>query len=278
MRRTALVFMILFLSRLSAVPVSAQFTAEEIAQRPFWEEYLKTAEIARSEEIGEGVTKPLKLYLQQGDVKSKACWKNPKGLQNGFLEGWQYEIAAYRLDKLFGLNMIPPAVERDFNGKPGALIYWITSEYSLLDLMEKKIPIPEAALEHTENMKYVARAWDCLIANDDRTQQNIRYTKDWRVILIDHSRAFRSSKEYVEKLMFGRNGIKKTADGKPFLFRRLPAWFVESLKKVRCEDIKDAVGPYLTEKEIDAVCRRQVLLLDEIDAMIKESGAAKVIY
>ncbi len=278
MRRTIFVSMILFLFSLSAVPVSAQFTAEEIAQRPFWEEYLKTAEIVSSEEIGEGVTKPLKLYLQQGDVKSKACWKNPKGLRDGFLEGWQYEIAAYRLDKLIGLNMIPPAVEREFNGKPGALIYWITSEYSLLDLMEKKIPIPEAELEHTENMKYVARAWDCLVANDDRTQQNIRYTKDWRVILIDHSQAFRSAKEYTERLIFGRNGIKKTADGKPFLFRRLPRWFVENLRKVDCENIKQAVGSCLTDKEIDAVCKRKALLLNEIDAMIKESGEAKVLY
>jgi len=279
MRRTIFVSMILFLSSLSAVPVSAQFTAEEIAQRPFWEDYLKNAEIVRSEEIGEGVTKPLKLYLQQGDVQAKACWKNPSGLRSGlFQEGWQYEIAVYQLDKLIGLNMIPPAVEREFNGKPGALIYWVTSEYSLLDLMEKKISIPEAALEHTENMKYLARAWDCLVANDDRTQQNIRYTKDWRVILIDHSQAFRSSKEYAERLVFGRNGIKKTADGKPFLFRRLPRWFAENLRKVDCENIKEAVGSCLTDKEIDAVCKRKVLLLNEIDAMIKESGEAKVLY
>ena len=25
-------------------------------------------------------------------------------------------------------------------------------------------------------MKWLARAWDCLIANDDRTQQNVLYT------------------------------------------------------------------------------------------------------
>ncbi len=269
---------IVFLALLTAVPVRAQFTAEEIAQRPFWEEFLKTAEIVDSEEIGEGVTKPLKLSLQKAEVKSKACWKNPKGLRDGFLEGWQYEIAAYELDKLIGLSMVPPAVERDFNGKPGALIYWVTSEYSLLDLMEKNIPIPESAREHTENMKYLARAWDCLVANDDRTQQNIRYTKDWRVLLIDHSQAFRSSKEYAERLIFGRNGIKHTSDGKPFLFRRLPRWFVEKLRTVDCRNIQEAVGFLLTDREIDAVCKRKALLLAEIDAMIKESGEAKVLF
>ena len=269
---------LVFIPVLSVLPARAQFTAEEIAQRPFWEEFLKTAEIIRFEEIGEGVTKPLKLYLQKADVQSKACWKNPSGLRDGFQEGWQYEIAAYRLDKLIGLNMVPPAVERDFNGKPGALVYWATSERSLLKVMEEKIPIPESALEHTDNMKYLARAWDCLVANDDRTQQNVLYTKDWRMIAIDHSQAFRSSKEYTENLIFGRNGLKRTADGKPFLFRRLPRWFLESLRKLDYQSVKGAVGPYLTDKEIEGVFKRKALLLAEIDAMIKESGEAKVLY
>ncbi len=279
MRRSNINPAILFFVFVTVIPARAQFTAEEIAQRPFWEEFLKTADIVRSEEIGEGVTKPLKLYLQKADVQAKAAWKNPSGLRSGlFQEGWQYEIAAYRLDKLIGLNMVPPAVERDFNGKPGALIYWATSETSLLKVMEEKIPIPKSAFEHTENMKYLARAWDCLVANDDRTQQNILYTKDWRMIVIDHSQAFRSSKEYTENLIFGRNGIKRTADGKPFLFRRLPRWFVEKLKNVDCQNIRQAVGPYLNDKEIDAVCKRKALLLNEIDAMINESGEAKVLY
>jgi hypothetical protein len=144
--------------------------------------------------------------------------------------------------------------------------------------MEERIPIPESALEHTDNMKYLVRAWDCLVANDDRTQQNILYTKDWRMIAIDHSQAFRSSTEYTDNLIFGRNGLKRTADGKPFLFRRLPRWFVESLRKLDYQSIKEAVGPYLTDREMDGVFKRRTLLLAEIDAMIKESGEDKVLY
>ncbi|MFZ2054424.1 MAG: hypothetical protein WAU81_09520 [Candidatus Aminicenantales bacterium] len=276
--RRLIILSALFWLLVSMRPVFGQFTAEEITQRSFWEEFLKTAEIVRFEEIGEGVTKPFKLYLQKGDTQGKACWKNPRGLRDGFLEGWQYEIAAYELDKLIGLNMVPPAVEREFDGKPGALVYWVTTEYSLLKIMEEAIKIPEGALPHTENMKYLARAWDALVANDDRTQQNVLYTKDWRMILIDHSQAFRSSKDDCDNLLYGSKGLKRGFDGRPLLFRRLPCWFVDNVKKLDFNTVKEAVGPYLTDKEIEAVIKRKSLLLAEIEEMIKKSGEAKVLY
>jgi hypothetical protein len=256
---------------------SGQFTPSEIAQRQEIEEFLKTAEIVRSADIPEGVTKPIKLYLKKGDVEMSGAWKNPKGKQLGHLEGWQYEIAAYEMDKLLDLNLIPPTVEKEFKGKPGSLQFWVKSEFSELDVYEQKMGIPRSKVLNKQNMKYVTRAYDSLIGNDDRTQQNILYTKDWRVILIDHSRSFRSSRKYTKKLMYGAKGLKKTARG-PMLFRRLPRAFVEKVKALNYDDIKNAVVPYLTEKEIEAILLRKKLLLKEIEKMVKEQGEDKVLY
>jgi hypothetical protein len=274
------IIVLVSLALTAAGPLAAggQFLPEEIAQRPAREEFLRTAEIVRYEEIGEGVTKPYKLYLKKDGIELKAAWKNPQGMTFGFLEGWQYEIAAYRLDKLIGLNMIPPAVERDFQGKPGALVLWADNKYSLLKIMENGIPIPDQAKDHTEKMKWLARAWDSLIANEDRTQQNVLYTEDWRMILFDHSRAFRSGGEFSQRLMFGRNGIKTSATGQPFLFRRLPRSFVDRIKTLTFENIRAAVGSTLTDAEIKAVLTRRDLLLREISDMVKEQGEAAVLY
>ena len=279
MKRTAFIAISLAVVLAAAPrPAAAQFRPEEIAQREAQEQFLLTADIVRSEPIGEGVTKPYKIYLKKGDVEGKAAWKNPHGVMGGYLEGWQYEIAAYRLDKLVHLNMVPPAVEREFQGKTGALVLWAENKYSLLKIVEDRIRIPDAVLEHTEKMKWLARAWDCLIANEDRTQQNVLYTEDWRMILFDHSRAFRSSKEFCAQLMFGRNGIKASSQGTPWLFKRLPRWFVENVKALTFESIQAAVGDALKDKEIKAIMDRKALLLREIDDMIKEQGEAAVIY
>lgn len=252
---------------------SAQFTTEELAERSRWEEFLNTAEIVKDEEIGEGVTKPIRLYLKKGEKEASGCWKNPEGMRGGFFEGWQYEIAAYEMDKLLDLNLIPPTVEKNFNGKRGSLQLWVEHEYSLLDMMEQKIPFPPSTIDHLNKMKYITRAFDCLIANEDRTQQNIFYTKDWRMILIDHSRSFRSSKKFTEKLVFGKNGILGNK-----LFRQLPRAFVEKIRALDFETIKKGVGPYLEDKEINAILIRKKLLLDEIEEMIREQGEDRVLY
>jgi hypothetical protein len=277
MRRKIFLTIALFIFASQSYVVKGQFTPAEIAQRQEIEEFLKTAEIVRFEDIPEGVTKPIRLFLKKGDVERSGAWKNPKGMQKGHLEGWQYEIAAYEMDKLLELYLVPPTVEREFKGKKGSLQFWVQVQFSELTVFEQKIGIPRSKFNNKENMKYLTRAFDSLIGNDDRTQQNILYTKDWRTILIDHSRAFRSSKKYTKKLMYGAKGLKK-AGGRPQLFRRLPRAFVEKVKALNYDDIKNAVGSYLKEKEIRAILIRKELLLKEIEEMVKEQGEDKVLY
>ena len=273
MKRKIFLLIILFLLIAQSYEASAQFAPIEIAQREQWEELLKTAEIIKYGYIGKGVTKPMKLTLKKENIEITAVWKNPRGMQRGFFEGWQYEIAAYEIDKLLELNMIPPTVERNFKGRTGSLQLWIEHDYSDLDLMEKKIGIPRSKFDRRTKMKYIARAFDSLIGNEDRTQQNIIYTKDWRMLLIDHSRSFRYYGKYIKRLMFGKKGIQGRR-----LFKRLPRAFVEKIKGLNYDNIKKAVGPYLKEKEIKAIVIRRELLLKEIEEMIKEQGEDKVLY
>jgi len=170
MKKRIIIFFVLIIVLGFLFQSMAQFTPEDVAERAKWEEFLKTAEIVGSQDIGEGVTKPIRLFLKKGDVEGSGAWKNPRGMQKGFLEGWQYEIAAYEMDKLLNMNMIPPTVEKKFKGKRGSLQLWMEDCVSYLKIMQQNIPMPPEQSDHYSNMKYVTRAFDSLIGNEDRTQ------------------------------------------------------------------------------------------------------------
>jgi hypothetical protein len=253
----------------------AQFTPEEIAEDVKWEEFLKTAEITSKRQLGggEAVTAPWRLALEKDGIKRNALWKNPEGLQKGYLEGWKWEIAAYRLDRYLELNMVPPTVEREFQGKRGCYQLWVTAEMDFRRKAREKIQTPSDKVYYWNNATYLHRAFDNLIANEDRHYGNILITKDWRMILIDHSRSFRTSKKFSTELIY----TEKHPAG-PKIMRKLPRAFVEKLKALNFELNKDIVGKYLTDKEIEAVLMRRDLILKEIDKLIEKNGEAEVLY
>jgi len=253
----------------------AQFTPEEIAEREKWEEFLKTADIVEEEQLGsrEAVSPPWLLTLEKNDISHNAVWKKPEGRVRGYLESWKWEIAAYRLDKYLELNMVPPTVEREFQGERGSCQLWVTAEMNLRRKAREKIETPSDKVYYWENAMYLIRAFDNLIANEDRHQGNILITKDWRMILIDFSRSFRTSEESTTKLIY----TEKLKEG-PKIMRKLPRAFVEKLKTLNFKLIKDIVREYLTDKEIEAVLMRRDLILEEIENLVEKYGEADVLY
>src|SRR5437899_6831302 len=103
-----------------------------IGQAARIEEELKTAEVVRLEDIGTGVTRPRRAYLKPGGIVDSLTWKVlPPAYRHGYWESYKSEIAAYELDKLLGLNMVPPAVEREIDGSVGAAIMWVSPTTSV---------------------------------------------------------------------------------------------------------------------------------------------------
>jgi hypothetical protein len=243
--------------------------------RPKWEEFLRTAEIVRQEQFrGDmAVTSPWKLALKSGEVVRDGLWKNPVGRMGGYIEGWQYEIAAYLLDKHMGLNMVPPTIERMFREERGSIQLWIPDCITLKQKMDQKIQTPPVKLFKWNRSIYLQRAWDNLIANDDRHQNQILITKDWRMILIDHSRSFRSSKKFTNELIY----TEKHREG-PKPMSELPRAFVEKIKALTFEGIKSVVGEYLKDIEIHAVLARRDLILGEIERLVQKNGEDRVLY
>jgi hypothetical protein len=252
----------------------AQFLPEDLAQRAKWEEFLSTAKIVSGKQMSssEAVTNPWKVVLEKDGVQCQALWKNVFGRPKGYIDSWKYEVAAYRLDKLLGLNMVPPTVERDYNGV-GSLQLWVDSWMTLKQKMHDKVKVPSYKIGFWNRALYLQRFFDNLIANEDRHQNNYLITEDWRMYLIDHSRSFRTSKKFTQELLY----TDKRREG-PMEMLELPRTLVDNIKTWNFEIIKGAVGDYLSDDEINAVLTRRDLVLKEIDKIIKRNGEDKVLY
>jgi hypothetical protein len=219
-----------------AAPALAQAPAPEptpAASSKVWigryaefEEYLKTAPIARVTDLPVGVTHPRQAYFAPGGLAASAAVKDlPPGVHMGFWDSYRSEIAAYELDKLLGLDMVPPTVERRIGGNRCSVQLWVENCRMLKGVDEKGIPDREA----WNRQVYRHRVFDNLVANIDENATNILLDPAWNMILIDHSRAFVSDRMPFEKLMshIDRPLFEKlkTLD-EPTLTARLKPWLV----------------------------------------------------
>jgi len=275
MKRKAIILSALIIVLGFSVQSVAQFTPEELAEREKWEKYLIDADVVSEEQMQTraAVTNPWVIQLEKDGVRKQALWKNAQGRMSGFMENWKWEIAAYRLDKYLGLNMVPPTVEKRFHGDLGSCQLWIHSKMSLKEKYEQNIKTPSYKVFPWNRALYMQRAFDNLIANEDRHQNQYLITEDWRMILIDHSRSFRTTKKFTTRLIYD----EKYKEGSRIM-KELPRAFFEKLKAMNQEMIREVVGEYLTDKEIEAVLKRKDLIINWIENRIKEVGEENVLY
>jgi len=273
--RTGIVSVAVFGLAAGILLALSQFTPDELKLREQCEDFLRTADVVASKQLSgaEAVTSPWVLTLKKGETTHRGLWKNAQGRMGGYWEGWNYEIAAYQLDKHLGLGLVPPTVEKRFQGERGSCQYWVDDCISLKDRQEKKIKMPLAKNFGWNRATYLQRLWDNLIANEDRHTNQILITPDWRMILIDHSRSFRTAARFTKSLLYSA----KNPEG-PRLMSELPRAVVDRVKALDAATIRQVVGDYLTDEEIKAVLIRRDLIVQEIDRLIRINGEDKVLY
>ena len=276
MKKTALVLMALaalgFGSRLLA-----QFTPAEVADFDKWEDFLRSAQVVAQKQLtgAQAVTSPWILTLEKDGVRHQALWKNVFGTRvKGFKETWKGEIAAYRLSRALGLNMVPPTVEREFQGEKGSCQMFVDYWNNLETIMKKKLTPPGIKALYFARELCLQRAFDNLIYNVDRHRRNYLITEDWRMILIDHSRTFGTDKRARTDLIYD----EKYREGPTFIMASMPRAFYEALKGLTAESLRTAVGDYLDNDEIAATIDRRDLIVAWMDKRIAAEGEQKVLY
>jgi hypothetical protein len=258
------------------VAIVASFAA--IAQQPYlsWndeqrEEFLRRGEVLRSRELGIGITNSLRLELEHDGVEHSAHFQSvneralsrrtASGVEMHFADSYKFNIAAYRLDRLLGLNMIPVSIERPFRRESGAFTWWVDSVLMMeKDRFLKKISPPDQ--EDWNEQMYRVRIFNELVYNTDPNLGNVLITTDWQIKLIDFTRAFRPFRSLRRK----KNLVK--------IDRRLLA----ALKDLNPADVETAMSGLLTGLELKGLLARRGLIVEFFEEKIREEGEAAVLY
>ena len=224
------------------------------------EEFLSKAKIVRTKGIPKGVTNSIRATLSDGVVEHDAHVQQvderkqtgpaAQGAELNFRDSWAFNVAAYRLDRLIGLKLVPVSVSRDYKSKSAAFTWWIDGV--MMDEGErlKKNVQPPSPAKWNEYMQLI-RIFDQLIYNVDRNMGNLIITKDWNVWAIDHTRAFRLHKE-----------IKN-----PAAVTRCDKAVFDGLKQLDSTKLK-AMEEFLSQWERDAILARR----DAIVAILEKNG------
>jgi hypothetical protein len=228
-------------------------------------EFLRTARVVRSEEIPQGTTHPLKIVLEKDGVRMHAIFRyvnknNPmQRLRDGtvvvnFRDSYIFEPAAYELSRLLGLDNVPPVILRKLQRKSGSLQAWLENAMTEKSRVSDNITAPDKVL--WSKQRWNMRVFDTLIYNTDRNQGNILYDGDWKVWLIDHTRAFRLEKELRNPKLVVKCGRKLR----------------EKLKSLDEKVVRERLKKFLRSSQIKALMRRRDKLVEHIQKLIQERG------
>jgi len=238
------------------------------------ERFLLEGKIVRRKSAPGGVTLSERATLRLGDLEHdchiqridehKTSLSVGSTLEVDFHDSFRNNVAAYRIDRMLGLGMIPVTVVRrdQRSNKPASYTWWVDDVLMVeRERYEKKIPAPNPT--EWNRQIFVVRLFDQLIYNFDRNLGNLVIDKSWRMWMIDHTRAFKVFKELREE-----KNLSATCE----------ADLLARLRTLEKHALVEATRDLLTEGQVDGLLGRRDTIVRIYEQRIAAKGEAGVLY
>jgi len=234
--------------------------------------FLRTAKVIRSRGLSTGVTSPYRLTLQDGGVVHDAAFQSiderrsradfgPKGVEVNFADSHHFNLAAFTIASLLGLDgMMPVTVHRDWNGREGTITWWIDDAFDERTRLKEKRQSPNPLL--WSHQMHRMRVFAALVGDSDRNLGNVLITSDWKLWMIDFTRAFRLWSD-----------LKYPGD-----LSQIDRTLLARLRALDAAEVREATSHCVTPFEAAAVMKRRDALVAHFDRLVKDKGAGAVLY
>jgi hypothetical protein len=225
------------------------------------ERFLSHAKVLHTKGAGKGITGSLRATLSDGTMthdaqiqsfeEYKEEFASRTGTERNFRDSWSYNVAAYHVDRLIGLNMVPVSVSRRWGRDSAAFTWWVDNvKMDEEERLKKNIRAPDT--DTWNQQMQLVRVFDQLIGNTDRNLGNLLITDDWRIWPIDHTRGF---------------SVNPTVRA-PENVTRCDRQVLEKIKALDRKSLQQAIGRYTYTTEITALLARR----DAIVKILEKAG------
>jgi len=256
-----------FLLLAGALPAQEPaMTPEETAN------FLLKAEVINSRHTDKGVTSPYRLTMRLGNVTHEAHFQpvdethptrqfSDGSVELNFRDSYKYNIAAYQLSKLLGLDhMMPVTVFRKWSGMSGSMAWWLPVKMDEADRIRKNLEPPDK--EAWAQQMHRKRVFAELVYDIDPNRTNVLIGEDWKIYMIDFTRAFR---------------LRSDLHG-PKNLERCDRNLLEKLRQLDAKGLAASTKGYLTSAEVKAVMQRRDKIVAHFEQLIKDKGESGVLY
>jgi serine/threonine protein kinase len=247
-------------------PSSAQPPTATTLERPQMEEFLTRGRVSDLRRISTGVTGSSRAVVTwQGSshdahVQTVDTYLGQGSGPPNLSDRYTFNVAAYRLDKMLGLNMVPVSVKRTVGGQPAAVTWWV-DDVAMMEIERNKLDLDPPEAKAWRDQIHKAVLFQQLISNSDFNQTNILITRDWRLWLIDFTRSFRGYRKV--------DRIDRVA--------RIEPEVREALVRLDEEDLRAEMKGLLTVRQMRAILARRDLILEHFDEKPGSSRRAAII-
>ena len=244
---------------------SQAVTQENVKQKEL-ENYLRTAKIVSKRRTG-GRGENWVISLDDGKAARHGFFKLLNQNRPTLItDSYKYGIAAYELDKLLDLNLVPPVVEREIESRKGSLQIFIEGalEESNRRIRNIEPPNPEKFKNTLEDLSVFENLTYSPSFCGERELNDILIMdkKDWKIWRVDFSEAFAPSPELIPGCEITRCSKK----------------LYQYLIKLEDKVIKAKLKHYLNDEEMSMLLKRKKLIIEKIKKLIAEKGEESVLF
>ena len=236
--------------------------------------FLTDAEIVGAPESFDdaAITGPVRVTLTDGSRTFRAVFKHEETRYPEFRfsdgreveqarDSYRHEIAAYKLNRMLGLDIVPPCVERKIGSKTGSLCFWVEGSMTEAGRREQGLQPSDYAM-YKGQLREIELFQQFIADLDYSDLRNLVVDENLRIHKVDSSMAFDPDPDLLTGLYSSR------------LSRRL----IRGLEALDKKEMNEMLKPLLHKDQLGSLWERRKRILKRAKQLIADYGEERTLY